>query len=131
MKIILMIIIVCINIFAQNFYYENNNKVELTAIPSARTNIKIKSTSNDIRWYKNDKGQIVGVTNYILVGWKDSSGVMGLLDSLNINVVEKITNDIWKLKVDGGDVFYLSQVLYQSPKTSFAHPNMVREMRTR
>ena len=131
MRIVLMIIVIFIKIFAQNFYYEGDRKVELTPILSARSNIKMKSTTNNIRWYKNDMGQTVGVTDYILVGWKDTSGVMSLLDSLNITVVEKITGDIWKLKAEGKNIFYLSQVLYQNPKTNFAHPNMVRDVRTR
>jgi hypothetical protein len=83
-----VIILVFILFFAnanENFYYQNNKKIELTPIKTTQKIQKSYSTQT-IDYYKTQNNTTVGVTKEIIVKIKEEEALEGILEQYAINL---------------------------------------------
>ncbi len=123
MKSVIFLIILFLNIFASDFYYEYGKKVELKKIDKTR-NLQ----DSDITYYKNEYGQIVGVKNEIIIKCKSNQICKTLFKKYGLLNVNKLSDRFFHIILTKDqDVFLLSSKLYYEDGVLLSHPNFVKK----
>lgn len=123
MKKIVLICTLSTAIFANNFYYEFDKKVEL------QNTIKAESftSNNDIQEYTTTNGEVVKFRNEILVQCKDTFYCEDDFEELNLSNRTKISENFYLIKLDENqNIFELCQKLYEKEDIKSAHPNYIK-----
>ena len=122
----LLILIVGLNLFAGDFFYEYGKKVELTQTPTHLRSLDIK---NSVKQYTTKDGRVIGIKNEIIVKLKKEIDSKEFFASYSINDFEKIATNTYLVKLTKSqNVFTLSQILYKSSNTIYAVPNKIQEV---
>ena len=125
---VLLVLTACVG--AQE-YYRKGTKVQLTPVAATPPHVTaaVQSAKKDsIAWYTTEQGSLVGVTQEVLVTWKDISQKEAVLAQFPIVKRDDISSTITLLSFSSSaDVFSLSQQLYEHPATKSAQPNLIQE----
>jgi hypothetical protein len=117
---IFIIIIVCVSTIFPNdiFYYKNNKKISLVKIDV------ITKSFNDIDYYTNKDGMILGVKNTILVKFKHTNNLTKYLNEYKLIVKKKYKNKLFNLIVsDKSTTINISNILSLKEDIVYASPN--------
>lgn len=114
------------SLFANNFYYEFDKKVELT--PQASTK-SLNSTQDNIMQYKTTDGKTMKFRNEILVQCKDNAYCEDDFSDLSLDNYKKIGSTNFLIKLNSTqDIFEYCQKLYEKDDIKSAHPNYIRSI---
>lgn len=127
MKSILITISLFTFAFSSEFYYEYGKKVILKELPEQRV-----LNGKDTRYFINEKGHKVGVSNEIIVKCISSVNCSEKLKELNFTDISNLTSTLYLVKVDNSDeIFTIAQSLYQNENIEFAIPNFLKKRERR
>lgn len=127
MKYILLILVTFTSLFASDFYYEFDKKVEM------KPSLKTQSTSeNAILEYETTDGKKVKFKNEIMVVCKKNAYCEDDFSDLSISNYEEIANGYFLIKVGSTqNIFTLAQQLYLKDDIKIAHPNYIHYLEKR
>ena len=128
MKNIFIVIIFFQLGYSNEFYYQNNKKIELTSIKTTQK-LQNKDSNQTINYYKKDNGQIVGVTQEIIIKLKEKKAINNLIEKYPITIKEKLTNRLYVVEINSiKEIFNISQQLYRDTNVSYVHPNFIKRI---
>ena len=126
MKIPILLILFTTAMLADVFYYSHGEKVQLTELK------QLRDTDKSIRYYQNEAGQKMGVTQEILAKCKQATTCKELLKRYDLTHVTNLTSTIMLITLQNGeDPFEISQKLSLEDAIKFAHPNFIKKKKTR
>lgn len=125
----LLILIIGLNLFSGDFFYEYGKKVELTQTPTHLRSLDIKES---VKQYTTKDGRIIGIKNEIIVKLKEEADSTMFFTSYDLNNIEKISTNTYLVKLTKAqNIFTLSQKLYESSNTIYAIPNKIQKVQRR
>jgi hypothetical protein len=126
-----LVILLLILFFAnanENFYYQNNQKIELTPIKTTQKLQKSDSTQT-IDYYKTRNNITVGVTKEIIVKIKEEEALEGILGQYAINLKKRLTSTLYLVETNSSTLtLEISNQLYHDANVSYAHPNFIKKI---
>jgi hypothetical protein len=126
MKIFFLIIIFTLPSFANVFYYSHGKKIVLTELK------QLRNLDKNIKYYQNESGQKVGVTQEILTKCKKGYSCKEIFLKYNLSDITNLTSTIILITLKNGeDPFEVSQKLSLEKNIKFAHPNFIKKKKTR
>ena len=127
-KIIPIITILLFANASDNFYYQEDKKITLTPIKTTQK-LQKKDFNQTINYYKKENGQIVGVTQEIIIKLKEKKAINNLIEKYPITVKEKLTNRLYVVEINSiKEIFNISQQLYRDTNVSYVHPNFIKRI---
>jgi len=125
-KIVLLILFV-LSLNANDSYYERGKLVNLQELHNFRN-----GDNSEIKYFKTNSGQKLGITDKILLKCKDGINCRALLKKFSLTEVINLTDTIYSVKIMNYDtIFSLSRELFESGDVEFAHPNFIKQRRKR
>lgn len=126
MKVILTVFLVFLmsnfSAYAQEFYYKNHQKVSL-----ARVDRPIQRNNPAITYYKNKQGDILGVTNQIIIKIRDESQIGIYVQEFNLTVEKKLSKTLYLVKVpDKNMTLKTANALSLKEGIVYTHPDFVK-----
>lgn len=116
---------------ATNFYYENDQKVEVTKLHESRS-YDGNSSKKSVDYYKTSTGHQVGVTNEILVQCKTNVDCKKVIKEYEPLSIVALSDTIFLVSItEDKNVFDFSQLLYSRDEINIAHPNFIKEKKRR
>jgi len=127
-KIIPIITILLFANASDNFYYQKDKKITLSPIKTIQK-LQKKDFNQTINYYKKENGQIVGVTQEIIIKLKEKKAINNLIEKYPITVKEKLTNRLYVVEINSiKEIFNISQQLYRDTNVSYVHPNFIKRI---
>ena len=112
---------------ANDFYYENDKKIEVSKLIEKRD-----MKNPNFSFYKTSNGHEVGVNSEILVQCEEGVECQPLLVAQKLEKVTKLTDKIFLVTIATGEnVFKWSQKLYENESIKIAHPNFLKRKKRR
>jgi len=126
MKLIALLLLASL-LYANDFYYEYGQKVELTPATQKR------STNSSIEYYQKSNGNTVGIKkDEILVKCYQGVDCSKVLAKYGFASISSLSTTIYLVKLTSSqEIFNYSQTLYHDSDIAFAHPNFVKERKRR
>jgi len=126
MKLIALLLLACL-LYANDFYYEYGQKVELTPATQKR------STNSSIEYYQKSNGNTVGIKkDEILVKCYQGVDCFKVLTKYNFASLSNLSSTIYLVKLTSTqEIFNYLQMLHHDSDIEFAHPNFVKERKRR
>jgi hypothetical protein len=125
-QIVLSLLALTIVGCANDFYYENGKKVEVTKLKEKRNN------RSETTYYKTSSGHKVGVTDEILVQCSASKDCEKVLEKYKLSAVSRLSDEIFLVKITKDkNIFEISQKLYEDANITSAHPNFLKTKKRR
>lgn len=116
---------------ATNFYYENDQKVEVTQLHESRS-YDGNNSKKSVDYYKTSTGHKVGVTNEILVQCKTNVDCKKVIKEYEPLSIVALSDSIFLVSItEDKNVFEMSQILYSHDEIKLAHPNFIKEKKRR
>lgn len=126
-KIIITLIILIQTVYAQEHYYYKNN----TKVPLYEYNSHSRNTEN-IDYYKNEKGILLGVTDKIIVKCKQTGCLKNYILEFNLTSPVKLGNDLYAVKVTHRSLTLdTANKLSQKDDIAYAHPDFIKKQLSR
>ncbi|MEA3383667.1 MAG: hypothetical protein U9Q20_03195 [Campylobacterota bacterium] len=101
---------------AKDFFYENNKRVDLKRDLS-------KSSTYQIRYFKNKKNESIAVKNRILIKLNSVAAITAMILEYDLNIFRKINDKKFILEVkDINDIFWISNKINSKTAVSYAYP---------
>jgi len=120
--IILFIVIVQYGCANDNYYYKNNQKIDL--IPISRVSRDISK----IDYYQNNQGIVLGITDKLILKLKDSTYLNSILDEFNLTLEKILSNDMYLLKTTNKNLTIdISNRLSEKKYVKYAHPDFIKK----
>jgi hypothetical protein len=127
-KIIITVTILYFANASDNFYYQNNKKIELTPIQSIEK-LQKKDSIQIIDYYKTSTDQTVGVTQEIMVKIEDNNSVENILKRYDLNLKQRLTPTIYVVETNSTQqTLKIANSLYEEANVSYAHPNFIKKI---
>jgi hypothetical protein len=129
-KFLLILCLACITpLLAQEYYYNNNEKVNLTPTEDNINASPSRTSTKTTRYFKTPSKHVVGVKDEIII---KTDFIDSVLADYNVTLVSKLSKNLFLLKVkEISKVFNISNALYEDSKVEFAHPNFYKEVQKR
>jgi hypothetical protein len=109
-----------------NNYYKNNQIIHLTPY---NTSLRINS---NIDYYKNTEGVILGVTDRLIVKFKNTKHFEEISDEFNITVSKKLDKKLYLFKtINKKATIDIAKLLNEKESIEYAHPDFVKKNRRR
>jgi len=123
----IMIILLFANA-SDNFYYQNDKKIELTPIKNIEK-LQKKDSNQTINYYKTEQGQTVGVTQEIIIKIEDKKSLEPLLNKYNLNLKQNLTTKLYVVETNNNqETLEIANSLYTEENVSYAHPNFIKRI---
>jgi len=111
----------------EKYYYKQNQKIVLTPITKSQ-NRKLSK----IVYYKTTDNYRVGVTKEMIVKIEDRDILEHLLQKHSLILKKRLTSSLYLLQADNKDkTLDIANKLHDEIGVSYAHPNFIKEMRSR
>ncbi len=109
-----------------NYYYQNNKKIEITAYVFALNN-NLNAT-----FYENEKGIRLGISNKLLVKLKTNTNINKYLKEFNLILEKTLGTRLYLLKSKNKKLTLdISNRLNEKDDVEFAHPDFLRKIKRR
>ncbi len=103
---------------ANNYYFKNNVKVFI--IPYTL------NSDSDIDYYKDEKGNILGVSNKIIIKIKESEAIENIIDFQFIDL-KNLGKNLYLLEIeDKSKTIDLANELNENELVEYAYPDFIR-----
>ena len=127
-QIISIIIILLFANASDNFYYQNDKKTELIPIKNTEK-LQKKDSNQTINYYKTEQGQIVGVTQEIIIKVEDKKSLEPLLKKYNLNLKQNLTTKLYVVETNSTqETLEITNSLYAEENVSYSHPNFIKRI---
>ena len=104
-----------------NYYYDNAKKVLLKPVVSTLR------TTTDVDYYENEAGIKMGVSDKLLVQFKETTNLQAYLLEYNATVVKIIGKNLYLLKVSSKqETLSVANRLSEKEDVLFAHPDFLK-----
>ncbi len=125
MKLIVLLLLASL-VYANDFYYEYGQKVEVSQSTNKRSN-------DTVKYYQKQNGTVMGIKkDEILTQCKAGVDCAKVLAKYDFASISKLSTTIFLVKLTPTqDVFNYSQILHNDSDIAFAHPNFVKERKGR
>lgn len=128
-KLLFLFLSTIVALNAQTFYYNNNQKVQLTPLPKSLIQSRSAVEGVEMEYYMTPNKSLVGVSDEILI---KSDDIEYVLKSYSVELLTKISDTIYLLRVkDRAQTLELANKLYEDTKVELAHPNFSKEIQKR
>jgi len=105
------------------YYYKNNQKIILTPISS------ISRENSALDYYKNDKDIILGVSDKLIVKFKDETNLKNALKQYSLKIEKSLSKNLYLLKTTNKKTTIdISNQLSTKQDVKYAHPDFVKKM---
>ncbi len=112
-------------LYANNFYYEFDKKIEVTEI-------KESSDLEGVKEYLTNDGRTVKFANEILVQCKQNAYCNDDFEDLTLTNIEQIDSTFFLIKLDDSqNIFEYCEKLHQKDDIQSAHPNFINQRKKR
>ncbi len=112
---------------AQEFYYHNNQRIQLKQIPKLS-----HKNSNAIKYYQNEQGNILGITKQIILKISDESQIGLYAMEFNLSIEKKLTRTLYLVKVsDKNLTLETANNLSLKEGIVYAHPDFIKRRESR
>ena len=111
----------CVTFLFAEYFYSNNKKIDLTPISVTRDGVKFYSLEN---------GEVLGVSNYILVKFKKNVDISKYEKEYNLTLIKKL-KDIYLFKTPFNQALEISNKMYNLNDVIFAHPDFIHVIKKR
>ncbi|HIO91125.1 MAG TPA: hypothetical protein EYG69_05075 [Campylobacterales bacterium] len=126
----LLILLLGLNLFGGDFFYEYGKKVEVTPTPNHLRSIDFNE--GGIRYYTTKNGKQFGLKHEIILKLKNKTNDAHFFASYSITNAKKIATKTYLIKLDEKqDIFEFSQTLHNNPNTVYAVPNKIQKVEKR
>ncbi len=133
-KIVSIIFVSGIYLLASDtFYYNNSKKIYLSPLTSPT----VVRTSQarvipSINYYKTANETVVGISNKIIVKFKTLENFKEISEKFNLTLVKELYHNtyLFKLPQDVNTLDITNQI-YNLQSVKYAHPNFIREAKSR
>jgi len=126
MKKSIVFIVLIQGLFASDYYYKNNQKINLTPL-----NISSRDMSY-IDYYKDDKGITLGITDSLIVKLKNSKDLEHILSSFTLSLEQVLSENLYLLKVtDKSLTIDISNKLCKEEYIEYSHPDFIKKRMAR
>ncbi len=121
----ILVILLALNLYGGDFYYEYGKKVELTPLKSIST----RSLNNSaVKYYKTRDGRKIGIKNEIIVKLKKDIDPNAFFEKYDIQKSEHLGSTVYLLKLSSSqNVFLLTQKMAKDNDAIYAMPNKVQK----
>ncbi len=123
-----MILLYVITIFIQNisadddFYFRYGKKISLTPVNSISREI------SDVKFFKNERGVLLGVTNKIIVKLNSDDYLDKILKDYNLTLLKKLGKNLYLLSTTKSDAtLHIANELYKNQNIKYAHPDFIKK----
>lgn len=107
-------------------YYQDGKAKSLTPVKN-----QTRSVGN-MDYYKTDDNVTLGVSDTILVWFKDSSNLNAYASEYNFAVLEEVVDNLFLIKVvDKKLTIPTANALYEKDDVKYAHPNFTKKVNLR
>jgi len=114
---------------AQAFYYNNNQKVQLTPLSKDHLESRSAQQSREVKYYVTPNRSVVGISDEILV---DTEDIEYILNSYGVELIVKLGESIYLLRAkDASQTLDIANELYEDKRVKLAHPNFIKEVQKR
>jgi len=122
-KIILFFLVVILELVAQeSFYYKNNKKQILYPLHRDTRSVE------NIDYYQNERGQVLGVTDEIIVKTGDYETLKQNGEKYGFIIVKKLFTNLYLIRVsDRKETLQVANLLTMQKSVDFAHPNFIKK----
>lgn len=121
--LILILQLGCAN---DNYYYKNNQKVNLTP------QTFISRSASNIDYYQNDKGIVLGVTDKLIVKLKDAKKLEKILSEFNLTLEKTLSKNLYLLKTSNKNLTVdISNRLSEKEDVAYSHPDFIKKIMNR
>ncbi|MGA1933197.1 hypothetical protein ACH5BF_10840 [Arcobacter sp. YIC-464] len=120
-------------LFAEDFYYEFDKKVELTKSLEAKSySLDSQNNSEKIHSYETTDGKTIKFKNEIIVQCQKDAYCEDDFSDLNITNYKEISKNFFLIKIeDTQNIFNLAQELYKKEDIKSATPNKLLKIQRR
>ncbi len=128
MRYILPLFLVFVQlVFAKDsYYYRGGKKVMLMPQNS------LSRSYSDVDYYLTSKGISLGVTDKMLVKFKNSSTLNSYLNELNLTLVKKLSKNLYMLRSDNKDLTLdIANSLSRKSDILYAQPDFIKKIMKR
>jgi len=124
MKIIFIVIIFISATVSAEYYYENNKKV---ALIRAKPNNQSSSLVL-IDYYESDKGNLLGVSNQLIVKVSVDNDLPLYINDFNLIVIKEMSKNLYLLEVtDKSLTIETANRLNEKQDIEYSHPNFIKK----
>lgn len=128
-KLLFLFLSVAFALHAESFYYNNNQKVQLTPLPKSLVQSKSATEGAQMEYYTTPNSTLVGISDEILIQTEDIEYV---LKCYGVELLAKLGNNIYLLRAkERAQTLELANKLYEDEKIELAHPNFSKEIQKR
>lgn len=124
--IIIFILLLQVGCASDKYYYNYNQKENLTP------NTSILRNNSAVDYYQNDKGVVLGVSNKLIVKFKDTLNLTHYLNEFNLTIGKELGKNLFILKVlDKSLTIDISNRLSEMDDIEYAHPDFSKKIMSR
>ncbi|QOY51864.1 hypothetical protein [Candidatus Sulfurimonas baltica] len=127
-KVLIILIFVLSSLGASSlYYYDAGKKVFVEEVA-----VSAKSQGSVVYYKKTIDSSVVGIDDKIILQLAPHSDMHSLLSKYNVEILRKLSGDLYLLRVIGGEnIFETAALLHEDCDTVFAQPNFIKQRRAR
>ncbi len=115
-----------------DYYYAQGKKQGLTKLNSFAPLQKNRSATTTIHYYKTKTGKRLGVTDTLIVSFKDLSTQLYIEKEFSLSLLEELSSHMFLYKIkDKSKTLETANLLSQLPTVKFAQPNFIKQKESR
>jgi len=121
--IILFIVLIQYGCANDNYYYKNNQKINLTPLNKASRDM------SKINYYENNQGVVLGITDKLMLKLKDRKFLDNTLSEFNLTLEKTLGNNLYLVRTaDKSLTIDISNNLNKKEYIEYAHPDFKKKM---
>lgn len=111
---------------ANTYYYQGGKKQELEPVK------KINRTTDTYDFYKTKSGAKVGVSDTMLVKFRNTANLEFYVKKYNLTILEELIPNLFEIQVANKSMTIdIANELYEQEDIEYAHPNFLQEVQKR
>ena len=113
--------------YSQDYYYKNNTRITLEKV-----HIQSGIGTQNIEYYKNENGTLLGVIDKVIAKTADIKLLKNYARELNITIEKKLAENLYLLKTKGAaETLSAANVLSKKEGLEYAHPDFIKKRMSR
>ncbi len=135
-KFLLIVLLLISSLFSKEFFYYSNGQKHYLNAKSSRFEVKsfIPKSAKHIKalYFKNANNDFLGVSDRILIGFKDKKLKDILIKKYKLKFVEYLGDGIYVFKVDNAyKTLDIANAIYENENVQFSHPDFIKVRKKR
>ena len=120
--IIIFIVFVQYGCASDSYYYQNSKKIGLSSVKS------ISRSNSKIDYYQNERGTVMGVTNHLIVKFKNIKNLNHYLSEFNLAIEKILGKNLYLLKtINKSLTINISNRLSEKADIEYSQPDFIKK----